>query len=204
MTTESFTELVTRAQTGDRVALEEIVRVWRRRTLGMVTRMIGRPDDAEDVAQDVFVRLFLSLDKLREPSQFEPWMYRLIANAAIDYLRRHKRVRIRVSDLSDEQVFTLERDMAITDARQSEHRRDLSELVHKLLSLLSPDARTLLTLKEVEGLSIRELSEVFGISEDAVKVRLFRARQRLLRLMPDAHAPVSVPHAVPTAAMAFA
>jgi RNA polymerase sigma-70 factor (ECF subfamily) len=191
MMTESFVNVVARAQTGDQSALEEIVSVWRRRTLGMVTRMIGRPDDAEDVAQDVFVRLFLSLDKLREPSQFEPWMYRLIANAAIDYLRRHKRVRIRLSDLSDEQVFTIERDLSLTDARQAEQRRNLHDFAQRLLATLSPDARALLLLKEVEGLSIKELSDVFRISEDAVKVRLFRARQRLLRSLPGAKDPVS-------------
>lgn len=179
----SFVDTVVQAQNGDLKAFESIVAQWRRRALGVITRMVGRPDDAEDIAQDVFVRLYLSLDKLRDAAQFEPWMYRLIANASIDYLRRHKRVRIRVSDLSDEQVFTVEKTLAIDDARGKEQQRDLRESVERMLSLLSSEARTLLVLKEVEGLSIRELSEVFRISEDAVKVRLFRARQRILRAM---------------------
>jgi RNA polymerase sigma-70 factor, ECF subfamily len=183
MTQTSFVETVVQAQQGDREAFECIVAQWRRRALGVITRMVGRPDDAEDIAQDVFVRLYLSLDKLRDAAQFEAWMYRLIANAAIDYLRRHKRARIRVSDLSDEQVFTVEKTLAIDHARGREQQRDLRESVDRMLSLLSSEARTLLVLKEVEGLSIRELSEVFRISEDAVKVRLFRARQRILRAM---------------------
>lgn len=177
----AFMDTVLQAQSGDLKAFETIVAQWRRRALGMITRMVGRPDDAEDIAQDVFVRLYTSLDKLRDAAQFEPWMYRLIANAAIDYLRRNKRVRIRVSDLSDEQVFTVEKTLAIDDARGREQQREQRESVEQLLSLLSSEARTLLVLKEVEGLSIRELSEVFRISEDAVKVRLFRARQRILR-----------------------
>ena len=127
------------------------------------------------------MRLYLSLDKLREAAQFEPWMYRLIANASIDYLRRTKRMRIRVSDLSDEQVFTVERTQAMDHARLCEQNRDTRETVHQMLELLSHESRTLLVLKEVEGLSIKELADVFGISEDAVKVRLFRARQRILR-----------------------
>jgi RNA polymerase sigma-70 factor, ECF subfamily len=176
-------DTVLQAQAGDRAAFEAIVAQWRRRALGVITRMIGRPDDAEDVAQDVFVRLYLSLDKLRDVAQFEAWMYRLIANASIDHLRRNKRVRVRVSDLSEEQVFTVEKTLAITEARGKEQQRDLRETVDRMLGLLSNEARTLLVLKEVEGLSIKELSEVFRISEDAVKVRLFRARQRILRAM---------------------
>lgn len=181
MKNETFAEVVALAQQGDRKAYEEIVNAWRRRTLGMVARMIGRPDDAEDVAQDVFVRLYLSLNKLREPAQFESWMYRLIANAAIDYLRRHKRVRIRVSDLSDEQIFTVERSQALGAARDREDQRELRDYLERMLGVLSPESRALLVLKEVEGLSIRELGAAFGISEEAVKVRLFRARQRILR-----------------------
>lgn len=205
MTQTSVADTVVQAQRGDMKAFESLVAQWRRRALGVITRMVGRPDDAEDIAQDVFVRLYLSLDKLRDAAQFEPWMYRLIANASIDYLRRHKRVRIRVSDLSDEQVFTVEKTLAIDDARGKEQQRELRESVERMLSLLSSEARTLLVLKEVEGLSIRELSEVFRISEDAVKVRLFRARQRILRAMaPQGEARSSMGFAAFTAAPAHA
>jgi RNA polymerase sigma-70 factor (ECF subfamily) len=181
MQTEGLTQLVERARRGDAAAFEEIIKVWRRRALGIVLRMIGRPDDAEDVAQDAFVRLYLSLDKLRDPAQFEPWMYRLITNAAIDYLRRNRRARIRVSDLSDEQLFTVERNLALNDATEKERRQDLREYAHRMLSVLSAQARALLVLKEIEGLSLKELASLFGLSEDAVKVRLFRARQRIAR-----------------------
>ena len=115
-----------------------------------------------------------SLDRLREPAQFEPWVYRIATNAAMDYLRRHRRVRVRVSDLSDEQLSTLERAVAMRDAADHEQQQELQDLAAHLLALVSPEDRTLLTLKEIEGLSVRELGAIFSIKEEAVKVRLFR------------------------------
>jgi RNA polymerase sigma-70 factor (ECF subfamily) len=126
---------------------------------------------------------------LRDPAQFEPWLYRLAANAAIDYLRRNRRTRVRLSDLSDEQLFTIEKTQALTASALSEREREGRDQATRLLDLLNGPARSLLILKEVEGLSLRELAAVFGISEDAVKVRLFRARQRILKEMSRSEAP---------------
>ena len=85
-------ELVKRAQGGDPVAFKELVLAYRKRILGTIARLIGHPDDVEDVGQEVFLRLYFSLDQLRSPEVFEPWLYRLTVNAAYDYLRRQKRL----------------------------------------------------------------------------------------------------------------
>src|ERR1700755_3695495 len=84
-------ELIKRAQTGDSAAFNEVVLAYRKRTLGTIARLISRPEDVEDVAQEVFLRLYFSLDQLRTAEVFEPWLYRLTVNAAYDYLRRQKR-----------------------------------------------------------------------------------------------------------------
>src|SRR5438034_10575304 len=83
-------ELVKRAQGGDEVAFKELVLAYRKRILGTIARLIGHPDDVEDVGQEVFLRLYFSLDQLRSPEVFEPWLYRLTVNAAYDYLRRQQ------------------------------------------------------------------------------------------------------------------
>src|SRR5919202_3444616 len=99
-------ELIQRAQRGEAAAFNQIVSAYRRRILGTISRLIGRPEDVEDVAQDVFVRLYFSLDQLRTPEVFEPWLYRLTVNAAYDYLRRQRRRHeSRLSDLSEQQVL---------------------------------------------------------------------------------------------------
>src|SRR6201985_305668 len=99
-------ELITRAQKGDSAAFNEIVSVYRKRILGTITRLIARPEDVEDVAQEVFLRLYFSLDQLRTAEVFEPWLYRLTVNAAYDYLRKQRRRNeARMSDLSEQQVM---------------------------------------------------------------------------------------------------
>src|SRR6266705_6823349 len=99
-------ELITRAQKGDSAAFNEIVLAYRRRILGTISRLIGRPEDVEDVAQEVFLRLYFSLEQLRTPEVFEPWLYRLTVNACYDYLRRaRRRPESRMADLSDQQVM---------------------------------------------------------------------------------------------------
>jgi RNA polymerase sigma-70 factor, ECF subfamily len=86
-------EVIERARSGDDAAFNTIVSAYRKRIFGTIARLIGRPEDVEDVAQDVFLRLYYSLDQLRTPEVFEPWLYRLTVNASYDYLRRQRRRR---------------------------------------------------------------------------------------------------------------
>src|SRR6202051_5295883 len=98
-------ELIQNAQKGDDAAFNQVVIAYRKRILGTIARLIGRPEDVEDVAQEVFLRLYYSLDQLRTAEVFEPWLYRLTVNAAYDYLRKQgRRQESRVSDLGGQQV----------------------------------------------------------------------------------------------------
>src|ERR1700726_4877991 len=99
-------ELIKREQKGDNAAFNDVVLAYRKRILGTITRLIARTEDVEDVAQEVFLRLYFSLDQLRTPEVFEPWLYRLTVNAAYDYLRKQRRRQeFRMSDLSEQQVM---------------------------------------------------------------------------------------------------
>jgi RNA polymerase sigma-70 factor (ECF subfamily) len=175
-------ELIQKARSGDGTAFNQVVQAYRKRILGTIARLIGRPEDVEDVGQEVFLRLYYSLDQLRTPEVFEPWLYRLTVNAAYDYLRRQRRRQeSRMADLSEQQVMLAD---AAAGGRQNDdnkHRTRVRELVQSLLGRVSEEDRILLTLKEVEGLSLKELEKVYGVNENALKVRLFRARQRVLK-----------------------
>src|SRR5690242_12187610 len=99
-------EQIQKAQAGDDAAFNQVVVAYRKRILGTIARLIGRPEDVEDVAQEVFLRLYYSLDQLRTPEVFEPWLYRLTVNASYDYLRRAKRrSESRMADLTEQQVM---------------------------------------------------------------------------------------------------
>jgi RNA polymerase sigma-70 factor, ECF subfamily len=175
-------ELIEKARAGDAGAFNQLVLAYRRRILGTISRLIGRPEDVEDVAQEVFVRLYYSLDQLRTAEVFEPWLYRLTVNASYDYLRRSKRrSESRMSDLSEQQVMLAD---ALAGARQRDDDQQKSrvrEFTQALFSHVSKEDQLLLTLKEVEGLSLKELEAIYGVNENALKVRLFRARQRVLK-----------------------
>src|SRR5216683_5872331 len=175
-------ELIERARSGDDGAFNQVVQSYRKRILGTIARLIGRPEDVEDVGQEVFVRLYYSLDQLRTPEVFEPWLYRLTVNAAYDYLRRQRRRNeSRMSDLSEQQVMVADAIAGGKKRAEEVAKSQVRELVDTLLGQVSEQDRALLLLKEVEGLSLKELEQVYGVKENALKVRLFRARQRVLK-----------------------
>ena len=175
-------ELIERAQKGDAVAFNEIVLAYRKRIIGQITRLISRPEDVEDVAQEVFVRLYFSLDQLRTAQVFEPWLYRLTSNAAYDYLRKQKRRQeFRMSDLSEQQVMMADAAAGGKAEHEDQHQKKIRESVDALLGAVSEADRILLVQKEVEGLSLKELEKIYKVNENALKVRLFRARQRVLK-----------------------
>ena len=175
-------EVIKRAQSGDSAAFNEVVLAYRKRVLGTIARSIARPEDVEDVAQEVFLRLYFSLEQLRTPEVFEPWLYRLTVNAAYDYLRKQRRrMEFRMSDLSEQQVIMADAVAGGKVARDELYHKKIRESVDSLLGAVSEADRILLMLKEVDGLSLKELEKVYKVNENALKVRLFRARQRVLK-----------------------
>src|SRR5713226_1096440 len=149
-------EQIQKAKAGDGAAFNQVVVAYRKRILGTIARLIGRPEDVEDVGQEVFLRLYYSLDQLRTKEVFEPWLYRLTVNAAYDYLRRQRRrPEHRMSDLSELQVMLA--DAAEGGKRNGEDRYKIKvrEAVESLFERVSEEDRALLILKEVEGLSLK-------------------------------------------------
>jgi RNA polymerase sigma-70 factor (ECF subfamily) len=109
-------------------------------------------------------------------------LYRLTVNAAYDYMRRQRRRKeSRMSDLSEQQVMMADASAGGKEGREEVRRTGIREFVQSLLGEVSEEDRALLILKEVEGLSLKELEQIYKVNENALKVRLFRARQRVLK-----------------------
>jgi len=175
-------EVIKRAQKGDDAAFNEIALAYRKRILGLISRLIARQEDVEDVAQEVLLRLYFSLDQLRTAEVFEPWLYRLTVNAAYDYLRKQRRRQeFRMSDLSDQQVMMADAAAGGKQDNEDQRRKKVREAVSSLLGTVSEADRILLIMKEVEGFSLKELEKIYKVNENALNVRLFRARQRVLK-----------------------
>src|ERR1700748_1590976 len=139
--------LIQKAQQGDPSAFNEIVSAYRRRIVGTISRLIGRPEDVEDVAQEVFIRLYFSLGQLRTPEVFEPWLSRLTVNASYDYLRKsRRRVESRMADLSEQQVMMADAVAGSRAQSDETEKRRVRDTVNELLSGVSEEDRILLTL----------------------------------------------------------
>src|SRR5256885_7989444 len=154
--------LIERARSGDDAAFNQVVLAYRKRILGTIARLIARPEDVEDVGQEVFLRLYFSLDQLRTAEVFEPWLYRLTVNAAYDYLRKQRRRQeSRMADLSEQQVMIADAVAGSKLEHEDRRRQEGRETVDALLGGVSEGDRILLTLKEGEGLSRKKLEGSF-------------------------------------------
>ena len=181
-------ELVLRAQRGDSSAYEELVRIHQQRVLAVVGGILRRREDAEDVAQQALAKAYFSLRRFDLRSAFGTWLYKIAVNECWDYLRKKKvRRLVYESDLSEDQlhqVATASESLG-QELRPRENtalRLEQRQLLDELLGELDEKDRLMLVMKEVEGFSVDEVAEVLGLNVNTVKVRLFRARGRLVEL----------------------
>ena len=177
-------ELVRRAQAEDKEAFEELVRRHEHRVFAVASGILRRREDVEDIAQQVFVKAYFSLKRFDQRAAFSTWLYKITVNECWDLLRKKKvRPLVYEADLSEEQAR-----MVQTSGEKGSTAPDVSERlearqrVERLLEGLDERDRLMLVLKEVEGFSIQEIAEVLELNSNTVKVRLFRARRRIVLL----------------------
>jgi RNA polymerase sigma-70 factor, ECF subfamily len=175
--------LVRRVQANDDLAFREIVERYQAKVFSIIYGILRNRNDAEDIAQQVFAKIYFSIKNFDFRSSLLTWIYKITVNECYDYLRK-KRVRKLVyeSDFSSDDALRMENSEPATDqAPAVDHRLAQHDLILKLLAKLSEEDRSLILLKEVEGHSVEELSEMTGMNENTIKVKLFRARQKLLK-----------------------
>lgn len=175
--------LVRRVQAQDEMAFREIVDRYQAKVFSIIFGILRNRNDAEDIAQQVFAKIYFSIKNFDFRSSLLTWIYKITVNECYDYLRK-KRVRKLVyeSEFTAEESLRLENSEPATDqAPAVDQRLAQQDLVLKLLAKVSEEDRTLLLLKEVEGHSVEELSGMTGMNENTIKVKLFRARQKLVK-----------------------
>lgn len=175
--------LVRRAQSGDEAAFREIVERYQSKVFSIIHGIVRQRNDVEDIAQQVFAKVYFSLRNFDFRSSLITWIYKITVNECFDYLRKKKvRKLVYESDLSEDEARRVENSEPSVDRQPGADvtlaRRDY---VVKLLARVSEEERNLLMLKEVEGRSVEELSQMTGMNENTIKVKLFRARQKLVK-----------------------
>src|SRR5213594_2630325 len=175
-------ELVRRAQRDDQEAFEELVRRHQHRIFAVAGGILRRREDVEDIAQQVFVKAYFSLKRFDQRAAFSTWLYKITVNECWDLLRMRKaRPLVYEADFSEEQSrqYTAPEREA-SKAPDASDRMALREQLENMLSQLDKRDRAMLVLKEVEGFSVEEIAESMGLNANTVKVRLFRARRRII------------------------
>src|SRR5450432_2424169 len=175
--------LVQRAQAGDESAFREIVEKYQSKVFSIIHGIVRQKNDVEDIAQQVFAKVYFSIRNFDFRSSLITWIYKITVNECFDYLRKKKvRKLVYESDLSEDEVRRVENTDPAID-RQPSADTDLArrDYVTKLLSRVCEEERMLLMLKEVEGHSVEELATMTGMNENTIKVKLFRARQKLVK-----------------------
>jgi RNA polymerase sigma-70 factor (ECF subfamily) len=175
--------LVERCLAGDETAWEDLVKIHTRRVYGLCYRFVGRDSEAQDLTQEVFLRIYRSLGSFRAgEGSFVVWLTRLTRNLLIDNYRRTKQERVTGS--IEEQLAVLEERAAIesrTDARIV--GREASELLQHALGRLSPELRETVILRDLQEMEYREIAVALNVPEGTVKSRLNRGRAELARLL---------------------
>ena len=177
------TELISAVLKGDVKSFEPLAKRYQPRIFATARRYARRESEVEDIVQEVFIKAFQKLASFRGEAPFEHWLMRLTVRTCFDFLRAHQRNReTSFSELSDEEGDWLERVKAGPD----DVRDDVNaakQLVERVLAQLSPESRLVITLLEIEDRTVKEIAELTGWSMPLVKVRAFRARAQMRKLL---------------------
>ncbi len=185
-------DLVRRCQAGDTEAFDELVSRYRTRVFGMIYNMVHSEQDAWDLAQDSFLKAWKSIKRFRGRSSFYTWIYRIVMNVTIDWLRK-KQIKGAGTEFDDaiqlRHVDPASKTVPKTEALPYEtmERDEIRDRIDKAIAQLSPEQRAVILMKEIEHMQYHEIAEALGCSIGTVMSRLFYARKKLQTLLRDVY-----------------
>ena len=176
-------ELIAEVLGGKTESFEPLVQKYSPRIFGTARRYARRESEVQDIVQEIWSKAFQKLSSFRGDAPFEHWLMRLAVHTCYDFLRGHRRNReITFSEISDQETDWLERFAAAPESA-SENSDAARQLIDRILEQLSPAARMVITLLEIEERSVKEIAELTGWSVPLVKVRAFRARAEMKKIL---------------------
>src|SRR5678809_325178 len=183
-------DLVNRCQAGNTEAFDEMVTRYRTRVFGMIYNMVHSEQDAWDLAQDSFLKAWKSIGRFRGLSSFYTWIYRIVMNVTIDWLRK-KQVKGGGGEFDDaiqlKEVEPASKTVPKSEALPHEmmERSEIRARIEKAIAQLSPEQRAVILMKQIEEMQYHEIAEALGCSIGTVMSRLFYARKKLQNLLRD-------------------
>jgi RNA polymerase sigma-70 factor, ECF subfamily len=183
--------LVEKAQAGDRKAFRQLVERHQRRAFAIAIGLVRDDNDAREVVQEAFLRVHKNLHKFKGGSAFFTWLYRIVTNLAIDHMRKPARREAelfddpQLSDNADQFSFISRIDGA--DPLDKVRRKEIAGRIREALDDLPPYHRSVIIMREVEGMSYQEMAEAMEVSKGTIMSRLFHARQKLQKALADCY-----------------
>jgi len=183
-------ELIRAAQQGDQRAFERLVRLYDQNVLRLATNLLRSPEEANDIYQEAFLRVFKNLHTFRFDCSFHTWLYRIVSNLCLDALRKRK-VRREESSVVETSDGPLDRMDAVPEQRADGNperqleSRELKQRIREVLGGLTPRERAVFEMRHYQGMRLRTIGEVMGTSEEAAKNCLFRATQKMRAALGD-------------------
>lgn len=183
--------LIDRARSGDKRAFRELVERHQRRAFAIALGLVRDENDAREVVQEAFLRVFRGIDSFHGGSSFFTWLYRIVTNLAIDFMRKPAR---RDQELDETREIKDELDIPLlaridgADPADVVRRGEIRARIQSALDALPPYHRGVILMREVEGMSYEEMAQAMGVSKGTIMSRLFHARQKLQRALADCYA----------------
>jgi RNA polymerase sigma-70 factor (ECF subfamily) len=178
------TALIKAAQGGDQDAFAQLVRAYDQSVLRLAMNLLRSPEDAQDVYQEAFLRVYRNLNSFRFDCSFHTWLYRIVTNLCLDQLRRRK-VRkeeptvVTTTEGAVDRMDSMAEQRADSDPQRSLFSGQLRRKIKEVLAELSPRERMVFEMRHYQGLRLRNIGEILGTSEEAAKNCLFRANQKM-------------------------
>lgn len=185
--------LIESAQNGDGAAFRKLVERHQRRAFAIALGMVRDENDARDLVQEAFLRVYRGLDRFQGGSSFFTWFYRIVTNLAIDFMRRPGRRDVEHDEtkgngaLDDDAELPFVSRIEGAEPLDVVHRRQLGARLQEALDALPPYHRGVILMREVEGMSYEEMAHAMGVSKGTIMSRLFHARQKLQRVLADCY-----------------
>jgi RNA polymerase sigma-70 factor (ECF subfamily) len=171
---QELLDIIKKAQQGDQEAFQKIVQKYKAQVAGIAYRMIGDYEDAKDISQMVFVKIYQNLNRFDTSKKLSTWLYRITINASIDFIRKFRKHKFEVLDNVIGQLKEKKNDV------EKVYQRGLVRLaINEALDGLNPKQRSVFVLRDLEGLDIKEVAQITGMPQATVRWYLHRARAKL-------------------------
>ncbi len=177
-------ELVEKIKKGDIDAYEEIIKKYENKVCGIIYHMIKNQNDVEDLAQEVFIKVYKNLSKFKGDSSLYTWIYKITVNLCLDEVKKRKNI-IYLDEKLEVEDGELERELPSSDKTQVElyEEKELKEKLHKCIGKLPEKQRVMIVLRDIKGFSYEEISEITSVKLGTVKSQINRARLKLKELL---------------------